>query len=395
MRSCSSLDVSRRGESLFNFGCVLAVLIAAVCANAQTPAPDPDDDSATATEQKDPVSRENPSREDSSREGPKKIAKYDVNRIGHRGIGHGFNIYSLKREHQLGQSLAASFDQYSRIVNDPVLNDYVNRLAQKIVRNSDAEVPFTVKLIDSSEIPRAYGLPGGFLYVDSALIFAADSEAELAGVIAREIAHVAARHATRALTRKNLYSFTGSLSMLAGPFGMVLQDAGSVAGPLTVKKFSRDSEYEADLLGIEYAYSAGYDPEALLTALEKLHTLEASRAATFASVPGYNFASKLPFHRQIARGFASFPLTADRIRRLQSEITTFLPDRQDYIVDTNEFQDIKTRLISLRGPLQLRRHGGDEDPRAPVLRRAPQDDTDPSIADAPSMLTSSAKACCR
>ena len=381
MRSCSSLDVSRRGETLFNLVCMFAVLIGAVCAKAQTPPPDGNQDSATATEQKDPARREDPRPEDS-----KKIAKYDVNRIGHRGIGHGFNIYSLKREHQLGESLAASFDQYSRIVGDPVLNDYVNRLAQKIVRNSDAEVPFTVRLIDSSEIPRAYGLPGGFLYVDSALIFAAESEAELAGVMAHEIAHVAARHATRALTRKNLYNFTGSLALLAGPVGIVLEDAGGVAGPLSLKKFSRDSEYEADLLGIEYAYSAGYDPEALLSALEKLHALEASRAAMYAKIPGYSFVSKLPFHKQVAHGFANYPQTEDRIRRLQSEITTFLPDRRDYIVDTNEFQDIKSRLLSLQGPLQLRRHKEDDDPRAPVLRRTPQEDTDRAPGNLRSVL---------
>ncbi|HKV82234.1 MAG TPA: M48 family metalloprotease [Candidatus Sulfotelmatobacter sp.] len=377
MRSCSALDVSRHREMLFNLLCVFAVLVAAIASNAQTSTSDPDEDSADPMLQKDPVRPED----------PKKIAKYDVNRIGHRGIGHGFNIYSQKRERQLGKNLAAAFDSSSRIVNDPVLNDYVNRLAQKIVRNSDAEIPFTVRLIDSSEIPRAYGLPGGFLYVDSALIFAAESEAELAGVMAHEIAHVAARHATRALTRKDLYNVTGSLSLLAGPVGIVLQDAGGVAGPLSVKKFSRDSEYEADLLGVEYAYTAGYDPEAMLSALEKLHALEASRAAMFARIPGYHFVSKLPFHSQVARGFSNYPLLEERIRRLQMEITTFLPDRRDYIVDTNEFQDIKTRLLSLQGPLQLRRHGEDEDPRAPVLRRAPQEDTEPAPGNLRSLMT--------
>ncbi len=377
MRFCSALDVSRHREIFLNLLCVIAVLVAAICSNAQTPTSDPDEDSTDPTQQKDPVRSED----------PKKIAKYDVNRIGHRGIGHGFNIYSQKREHQLGQNLAAAFDSSSRIVNDPVLNDYVNRLAQKIVRNSDAEIPFTVRLIDSSEIPRAYGLPGGFLYVDSALIFAAESEAELAGVMAHEIAHVAARHATRALTRKDLFHVTGSLSLLAGPVGIVLQDAGGVAGPLSVKKFSRDSEYEADLLGIEYAYTAGYDPEALLSALEKLHALEASRAAMFAKIPGYHFASKLPFHAQVARGFSNYPLLEERIHRLQTEISTFLPDRRDYIVDTNEFQDIKERLLSLQGPVHLRRHGEDEDPRAPVLRRAPQEDTDRTPGNLRSLMT--------
>ena len=366
MRCCSCHDVCNRGERLFNFLCVLAVLIVTAAAYAQTPPDEPDGEAAASPT------------DNSHREDPKKIAKYDVNRIGHRGIGHGFNLYSLKREHELGQSLAASFDHYSRIVNDLALNDYVNRIAQKIVRNSDAEVPFTVRLIDSGEIPRAYGLPGGFLYVDSALIFAADSEAELAGVMAHEIAHVAARHATRALSRKRLCSVAGELSLLAGPVGVLLEDAGGVAGPLAMKKFSRDSEYEADLLGIEYAYSAGYDPEALLSALEKLHALEASRSSVFAKVPGYHFASHLPFHAKVARGFSNYPLTADRIHRLQSEIATFLPDRSDYIIDTNEFQEIKEHLLSLQGPLQLRRHSEDENPKGPVLRRAPQDEPETS-----------------
>jgi predicted Zn-dependent protease len=365
MRICSALVVTRHADTLVRILCVSTLLIVAVSAYAQAPPADADDadtaDTDTAIQPKDV-----------RHEDAKTVAKYDVNRIGRRGIGHGFNMYSIKRERELGQSLAASFEHYSKIVNDQLLNDYVNRIAQKIVRNSDAEVPFTVRLIDSGEIPRAYGLPGGFLYVDSALIFAAESEAELAGVMAHEIAHVAARHATRALTRKNLFSFTGSLSLLAGPVGIVLNDAGGVAGPLTVKKFSRESEYEADLLGIEYAYSAGYDPEALLSALEKLHAMEATRSAAFAKVPGYHFASHLPFHNQVARGFSNYPLTEDRIRRLQSEIPTFLPERNDYIIDTNEFQDIKAHLQSLQGPLQLRRHSEDENPKGPVLRRAPQ-----------------------
>jgi predicted Zn-dependent protease len=166
--------------------------------------------------------------------------------------------------------------------------------------------------------------------------------------------------------------------MLAGPIGMLLQDAGGVAGPLSLKKFSRDAEYEADLLGIEYAYSAGYDPEALLSALEKLHAMEVARSAAFAKIPGYHLAMKVPFHDKIARGLANYPLTEERIRRLQSEIATFLPDRKEYVVDTNEFQEIKSQLLAMRGRLQLRRHGEDADPRAPVLRRTPQEDTEPA-----------------
>jgi len=371
MRFSFALAVSHE-RTLLRILCVVATLVPSLW--AQAPVPDTDDDSPAA------ASKDTARQEDAKQEDAKKIAKYDVSRIGSRGIGHGFNMYTLKHERQLGESLAAAFDRSSRIVTDPVLNDYVNRVAQKLVRNSDAEVPFTVRLIDSSEIPRAYGLPGGFLYVDSALIFAAESEAELAGVIAHEIAHVAARHATRALTRKNLYSLTGTLSLLTGPVGIILEDAGGVAGPLSVKKFARDSEYEADLLGIEYAYSAGYDPEALLSALEKLHAMEVERSAAFAKIPGYHLAMKMPFHNKIARGFSNYPLTEDRVRRLQGEIATFLPDRKEYIVDTNEFQDIKERLLSLRGPLQLRRHSDDQNPNAPVLRRPPQDDMDITTA---------------
>jgi len=296
--------------------------------------------------------------------------KYDVNRIGQRGIGHGFNIYSIKRERELGQNLAASFDRNTKIISNELVNDYVSRLAQKIVGNSDAEVPFTIKVIDSGDIPRAYGLPGGFLYVDSALIIAADGEAELAGMIAREIAHVAARHATRALTRKQLWSVAGSMAFVAGPAGLAFQDAEGIAGPLSVKKFVRDAEFEADLLGIEYAYSAGYDPQALLDALEKLHAMEVDRNAAYAKIPGYHMFTRLPFHGRIARSFASYPLTEERIQRLQSEISTFLPTRKDYVLDTDEFEQVKSILLASRTPVLRRHSGADDDNKGPVLRRS-------------------------
>src|SRR5579859_5630240 len=227
----------------------------------------------------------------------KNAEKYDIEHIGSRGIGHGFNLYSLKREHSLGQSMAVAFDRTTRPVTDPIVNDYVNRLAQRIVRNSDAVVPYIVKVIDSGEMPRAYGLPGGFLYVDSALILASDGEAELAAVMAQEIAHVAARHATRALTRREMTDIIGSMAMVAGPAGMAVENVGGLAGPLSVKKFYRDAEYEADLLAIEYAYASGYDPQAFVGALEKLHAIELQRQANLAKIPGYHLASRLPFSK--------------------------------------------------------------------------------------------------
>lgn len=314
----------------------------------------------------------------------KKPEKYDIDHIGQRGIGRGFNLYSLKREHELGQSLAASFDRMTRIIHDPIVNDYVNGLAQKIVRYSDADIPFTVKVIDSGDVPRAYGLPGGFLYVDSALILSADGEAELASVIAHEIAHVAARHATRALTRQRVCDIVGSIALVAGPAGMGVADAGGLAGPLSVKKFSRDAEYEADLLGIEYAYAAGYDPQGLLDALEKLHVIELQHKEELSKIPGAHLASKIPFHSGIAKGFSNYPLTEERIGRLQEEIATFLPDRKDYIIDTNEFQEVKARLLASQ-TLVLRHHGGesDDDGKGPVMRRAPEVEETPDTRTMP------------
>ena len=301
--------------------------------------------------------------------------KYDVTRIGSRGIGHGFNIYSLKREHQLGLNMAAAFDRTTKLVTDPMVADYINRLAQRIVRNSDAVIPFTVKVIDSGDMPRAYGLPGGFLYVDSALILASDGEAELATVMAHEIAHVAARHATRALTRKEMSNILGSMAMIAGPAGVAMEDAGGIAGPLSVKKFYRDAEYEADLLAIEYAYASGYDPQAFLGALEKLHAIELKRSEDFAKIPGYHLASKIPFHSKIARSFASYPLTEERIDRLHSELSSYLPTRKDYILDTDEFQEVKARLLAAQTPI-LHHHSGVEDNKGPVLRRTADSDSD-------------------
>src|SRR5579862_5221875 len=306
---------------------------------------------------------------------PRKQEKYDIDHIGQRGIGRGFNLYSLKREHELGQSLAASFDRMTRVIHDPVVNDYINSLAQKIVRYSDADIPFTVKVIDSGDMPRAYGLPGGFLYVDSALILASDGEAELAAVMAHEIAHVAARHATRALTRREMTDIIGSMAMVAGPAGMAVENVGGLAGPLSVKKFYRDAEYEADLLAIEYAYASGYDPQAFVGALEKLHAIELQRQANLAKIPGYHLASRLPFSNKIARGFASYPLTEERIDRLHSEISTFLPTRKDYILDTDEFQDVKAHLLAAQTPV-LRHHSGEENNQGPVLRRTADSDSD-------------------
>lgn len=349
-------------------GCFLTALLSAQIAQAQIKPTD----SPSAHPPQETKKNDTPVKES------KAELKYDVNHIGQRGIGKGFNFYSLKREHELGENLAASFDRSTKIIHDPVINEYINRLAQKIVVHSDADIPFTIKVMDSGNIPRAYGLPGGFLYVDDALIASAEDEAELVAVMAHEIAHVAARHATRALTRKELSGFINYATMFAGPTSILLENAGGIAGPLSTKKFSRDSEYEADLLGMEYAYSAGYDPQAMLDALEKMHAIEVERNAAKANIPGYHLATKIPLHARLAKSFSSYPLTEERLQRLQSEITEFLPTRSDYILDTEEFQAVRSHILAALTPTLRRHDPNDEKGAGPVLRRAGDFDANPA-----------------
>jgi predicted Zn-dependent protease len=177
------------------------------------------------------------------------------------------------------------------------------------------------------------------------------------------------------MTRRDVCRIIDSIAYVAGPAGAGAADIGGLAGPLSVKKFSRAAEYEADLLGIEYAYAAGYDPQALLSALEKLHAIEEQKKSDMAKIPGYHLGSKIPFHSKIAKSFANYPLTEERIGRLQSEIVQFLPSRKDYILDTDEFQEVKARLLQSQIPV-LRHHqnGNDEDNKGPVLRRHPEND---------------------
>lgn len=297
----------------------------------------------------------------------KQARKYDVDRVGERGTGRGINIYSINRERALGQELANSIDRTSKFVEDQVVKDYVNDLGQRIVRNSDAQIAFTIKVLDSSDIG-VFALPGGFLYVDRGLITALDSEAELAGMMAHEIAHVAARHATRGLTRNRILSIASTAAMFAGPVGVVVEDMSSIGGPLSRKKFDRDAEYEADLLGTEYSYTAGYDPEAFLSALEKVHARQMNMQDVYKKLPGYRFATKLPFHKQMVNAFSDYPPIENRIRHLQKEIATFLPNRARYIVDSSDFEEVKAKLLASEAPVLLRTPGGDGG-KGPILRR--------------------------
>ena len=310
-----------------------------------------------------------------------KSGKYDVDRIGQRSVGSGVNLYSLQKERALGQAMAAAIDLHTTFVADPDVNDYINRLGQKIARNSDAQVPFTIKVIDSMDF-RTFALPGGFLYVDKGLIMEVDSEAELAGLMAHEIAHVAARHATRFATRRYAWNLISIPLSYLGPAAI----GARPIGPLTLRKFNRNAEIEADLLGVEYQYAAGYDPQAFVEALEKLHSKETMMRARLAkALPK---AAKMPLHDQIARAFANYPPTEDRIEKVQTEISTLLPGRDDYIFDTSEFQEVKAKLAWADRPILRRHRPGDGPANGPVLHKRPSQEPQPyNAAGNPPVVT--------
>ena len=292
---------------------------------------------------------------------PPEQSKYDVTLIGHRNIGSGLNFYSLEREIAVGQELAKEVEQSSRLITDPEVTAYVNRIGQNLVRNSDSRVPFTIRVIDSCEI-NAFALPGGFFYVDSGLILAADSEAELAAIMAHEIAHVAARHATKNMTKQQIWNMASMpLMFVGGPAGYAIAEIANIAVPMSFLKFSRDSEREADMLGLQYDYAAGYDPQAFIQFFERLKAGQKQK------------------HSKIAKLFSTHPMTADRIRAAQAEIQKYLPDRDSYVVDTSDFEAMKARLIELQGSNRLASEKGDN---RPVLRNHTGDDASDTPAPA-------------
>lgn len=275
----------------------------------------------------------------------------DLEAIGNRkvGCGRGFgNWYSIERQIAMGRDYAQQVETTSKFVTDPVVAEYVNRLGQNLVRNSDSQVPFTIKVVDSDDI-NAFALPGGFFFVDSGLILAADNEAELAGVMSHEIAHVAACHAARQNTRGQLMNLASiPLIFVGGGVGYAAQNIAGLAFPLGFLKFSRGFESEADYLGVEYMYKAGYDPQAFTTFFEKIKTLEKQRPGT------------------LAKAFQTHPQTPDRIQKSQREINTLLPPREEYKVDTSEFEDVKARLGQIENRHKI---NNGSDANRPTLRR--------------------------
>ena len=255
--------------------------------------------------------------------------KYDVRFIGERGIGGGMNFFSIDREIKMGKEMAQEIDAQVKFLDDPVVNEYVNRLAQNLMRNSDAKVPLRVRIIDSDEL-NAFALPGGFFYINTGMLMATEDEAELAGVMAHEIGHIAARHATKNATKQQIWNFASiPLMFIGGPAGMIVRNVAQVALPMSMMKFSRNAEREADLLGMEYEYAAGYDPGAMVNFFERLQTKDKKKP---------NF---------VVRAFQSHPMTDDRMKRAQKEIAEMLPAQNEYLVTSSDFEAMKERLAVL------------------------------------------------
>jgi beta-barrel assembly-enhancing protease len=287
--------------------------------------------------------------EQSSDPNVKAGSKQDVTAIGNRSVGHGLNFYSLEHEIALGKQLSAEVERQAKFINDPVVTEYVNRVGQNLVRNSDAQVPFTIKVIDS-DVVNAFALPGGFFYVNSGLLLHADEESELAGVMAHEIAHVCARHGTKQATKGEIAQLAMIPAMIFIPYtlaGYAIYQGMQFAIPMAFLQFTRTDEAEADYLGLQYMYKAGYDPNAFVAFFEKVASDEKKQPGTIPKI------------------FSTHPPTPERIKASQKEIATILPQRADYIVTTSEFDVVKHRLQLIEANVKV----NDKNPNKPSLRK--------------------------
>lgn len=301
----------------------------------------------------------------SDKENPELIGKRDIN----KGlIGGG----SLEKEVALGTQLAAQVAQQAQFVDDPIITEYVNRVGQNVVLHSDAKVAFTIKVIDSDDV-NAFALPGGFFFVNKGVLLAADTEAELAGVMAHEIAHVAARHGMENARKGQILNLaTIPLIFLGGGIGYAVQSAAQILVPISFLKFSRNAENEADVLGAQYMWAAGYDPQAMVDFFKKLEGKEKKKPGTLAKV------------------FRTHPITSDREAKVADLIARF-PGKNEYVVTTSEFDRVKARLLSLtNAPQSTGAPNEQTGPKRPTLKRRqptdvnnPPDPMDPANAPPP------------
>jgi predicted Zn-dependent protease len=280
--------------------------------------------------------------------GDDKNKKNDPSQIGDRDVGKCLNFYSVEKEMALGKQLAEEVAREAKVVDDPILSEYVNRIGQNLARNSDAKVPFTFRLLQN-DVPNAFALPGGYIFVHTGLIGIAAEEDEFAGALAHEIAHVAARHLTCRETKAQLANIgTIPLSILLGGWaGVAARQAAGAAIPMTFLSFSRHDESEADFLGVQYMWAAGYDPTGAISMFEKLETLQRTQPTA------------------VSKLLSTHPMDSDRISKTQAEIDKILPSKPEYIVTTSDYTNMRQRLLTMENRRKP------DDPNKPQLRRAP------------------------
>jgi len=294
-------------------------------------------------------------------------AKEDPSQIGKRNINKGTDKFfgwlggSQEKEMQIGRQLSLEVEQQSKLIDDPMVTEYINRVGQNIVLHSDAKVPFTIKVIDSDEV-NAFALPGGFFYVNRGLILAADNEAELAGVMAHEIAHVAARHAMENQGKGTAlqYGMLAGIIFGGGIASGILQNTAGLTQALAFFKFSRGAEEEADKLGVQYLYASGYDPTGMSTMFEKLASQNKKKPGTLAKL------------------FASHPQSLER-RDESLQLVAQFPEKEEYIISTSEFQRVKAHLMKLTNAKAAVVTDYDEvDDSKPTLKKRQPDNVDPT-----------------
>ena len=276
-----------------------------------------------------------------------KKQKDDVEQIGSRKVSTCLNFFSVEKELALGKQLANEVQKQAKMVEDPLITEYVNRLGQNLVRNSDAKVPFNFQVIEG-DAPNAFALPGGFIFVYTGLMKIASEEDELAAAMAHEIAHVAARHMTCQATKSQIAEIASlpASILLGGLGGYAVRQAAGVAIPTAFLHFGRKDESEADYLGVQYLYAAGYDPMGAISIFEKIESLNRKQ-------PGL-----------VDRIFSTHPMDADRIRKTEEEIQRILPSKPEYVVNTSEYTAMRERVLSQESKRKA------EDPSRPVLRRS-------------------------
>lgn len=291
----------------------------------------------------------------------------DVDKIGNRDItgriwGIFPNFVSLEKEIQLGQQVANDFEQTAKLIDDPVVSDYVNRVGQNIVKHSDAKVPFHIKVVDTDEV-NAFAFPGGFFYVNKGLILEAENEAELAGVMAHEISHVTARHATARMSKGQILQLAAIPALFVGGYWAqtAIQNALGLGINLELLGITRESEKEADQLGIQYLWNTGYDPNGFVSFFEKLQAQEKTKPT------------------KVAGFFRTHPFATDRIAASMDE-QRYLPEKDNYIVNTSEFNRVKARLLAIDNAMK-----SDEasavDQKKPTLKRRTDSGDDPASTD--------------